>query len=368
MREVSVREKKITQTGIIGILANIGLAIGKATVGLIAGAVSIILDAINNLSDAISSVVTIIGIKLSKKKPTEKHPFGFGRIEYFSSIIISSIILATGITSCYEAIQRIIHPEDVEFSWVTAVIVGSAILVKIALGLFTRARGKKYNSDSLVASGTDALMDSLISVATLISIGVALIWKINIDGWIGVLISLFIIKAGIEMLLEAVSNVMGRRPDAEITKAIKASVNSIPEVLGTYDLVLHNYGPEFAIGSLHVEIDSYLTAEDIHRLTMTIQSKIMEEFHVMMTVGIYAIDPKEKDKYDTIEKIIESFNGALGFHGLFVDNDAKHMSFDVLIDFTIRDKKKFIEEVISKVNEKYEGYTISINLDTNYSD
>lgn len=368
MREVSEREKKITQTGVIGILANIALATGKAIVGLIAGAVSIILDAINNLSDAISSIVTIVGIKLSKKKPTEKHPFGFGRIEYFSSIIISAIILATGVTSCYEAIQRIIHKEDVDFSYVTLIIVFSAIIVKVILGLFTKSRGKKYNSDSLVASGTDALMDALISVATLISIGVYMIWKVNIDGWIGVLISIFIIKAGIEMLLEAVSSVMGKRPDAGITKAIKASVNSIPGVLGTYDLVLHNYGPEFAIGSLHVEIDSYLTAEDIHRLTMTIQSKIMEEFHVMMTVGIYAVDSKDKEKQEDIKKIIESFDGALGFHGLFVDDDKKTMSFDVLIDFTIRDKKKFIEEVISKVNEKYEGYTISINLDTNYSD
>lgn len=368
MREVSIREKKITETGIIGILANVLLAVGKAIVGLIAGAVSVIFDAINNLSDAISSIITIIGVKLSKKKPTKKHPYGFGRIEYFSTIIIAAIILATGATACYEAIQKIIHPEDVEFTWVTAVVVGSAIVVKIALGLFTRARGKKYNSESLVASGTDALMDSIISVATLVSIGVFLIWNVNIDGWIGVLISIFIIKAGLEALFEGISHVMGKRPDAAITLAIKKSVNEIPGVLGTYDLLLHNYGPENAIGSLHVEIDSNLTAEEIHKLTMQIQMKLMEEFHIMMTVGIYAVNKKDKEKYEKIREIIKSYPGTLGFHGLFADDDMKNMSFDILVDFTIKDKKSFIDEVTSKVKEEYPDYNVYINLDMNYSD
>ena len=368
MREVTEREKKITETGIIGILANVLLATGKAIVGLIAGAVSVVLDAINNLSDAISSVITIVGIKLSKKKPTKKHPYGFGRIEYFSAIIISAIILATGVTSCYEAIQKIITPTDVEFSWVTAVVVGSAIIVKIFLGLFTRARGKKYNSDSLVASGTDAMMDSIISVATLISIGVSLIWKVNIDGWIGALISLFIIKAGLEMLLEAVSNVMGARPDSAITMSIKQKVKEINGVRGAYDLVLHNYGPDSAIGSIHVEIDSSMSAEEIHALTMKIQSMIIEEFHIFLTVGIYAIDLSHMDKYEQIEAMVKAFDGVLGFHGLFVSDEEKYMSFDVLIDFTVKDKLKFIEDVKKKVNEVYPEYKIIVNLDLNYSD
>ncbi|MBQ2471765.1 MAG: cation transporter [Acholeplasmatales bacterium] len=368
MNDLKEREKKITQTGIIGILANIGLATGKAIVGLIAGAVSVILDAINNLSDAISSVITIIGIKLSKKKPTEKHPYGFGRIEYFSTIIIAAIILATGVTSCYEAIEKIIHPSDIEFSWVTAVVVGSAIVVKIVLGLFTRGRGKKYNSESLVASGTDALMDSLISIATLISIGVSLIWKVNIDGWIGAFISLFIIKAGIEMLLEAVSNVMGARPDAAITKAIKRDVNSINGVRGAYDLVLHNYGPDQAIGSIHVEIDSSMSAEEIHILTMQIQTLIIEKYHVVLTVGIYAIDVNETDKYEQIQGIVKSFEGALGCHGFFIDNEKKFISFDVLVDFTVTDKGKFKANIENKTKEIFEGYNVNVNLDLNYSD
>lgn len=368
MRDTSEREKKITQTGILGILANVALAVGKAIVGLIAGALSIVLDAINNLSDAISSVITIIGVKLSKKKPTKKHPYGFGRIEYFSAIMISAIILATGVTSLYESIMKIITPSDVDFSYVTIIVVSSAIVVKIALGLFTRKRGKVHNSTSLVASGTDALMDSIVSSATLISIGVSLIFKVNIDGYIGCLIAVVIIKAGIEMLLEALSNVMGRRPDSAITQAIKTCVNSIDGVNGTYDLVLHNYGPDAAIGSLHVEIDSSLTAEEIHKLSMKIQSAVMENFHVMVTVGIYAIDPKESEKYEKIQEIIKTFDGALGFHGLFVDRNSKFMNFDVLVDFTVLDKKKFKESVIDKVKDIYPEYNININLDVNYSD
>jgi divalent metal cation (Fe/Co/Zn/Cd) transporter len=191
---------------------------------------------------------------------------------------------------------------------------------------------------------------------------------VNIDGWIGAFISLFIIKAGIEMLLEAVSNVMGARPDAAITKAIKRDVNSINGVRGAYDLVLHNYGPDQAIGSIHVEIDSSMSAEEIHILTMQIQTLIIEKYHVVLTVGIYAIDVNETDKYEQIQGIVKSFEGALGCHGFFIDNEKKFISFDVLVDFTVTDKGKFKANIENKTKEIFEGYNVNVNLDLNYSD
>ena len=364
----NIREKKITETGIIGVLANILLAAGKAFIGLLAGAVSIVLDAVNNLTDAISSIVTIIGIKLSKKKPTKKHPYGFGRIEYFSTIIISAIILATGITSCFESVKKIINPNKVSFNWITLVIVGSAVIVKVALGLFTRARGKKYYSDSLVASGVDALMDAIISLATLIGVGVYLLWQVNLDGWIGVIISLFIIKAGIEMLLESIGDVIGNRPDSAITTSIKEDVKSIDGVLGAYDLILHNYGPNRAIGSIHVEINSNMSAEEIHVLTMKIQNMIIEKYAVFLTVGIYAVDSKEIENYEFVRDLIKNEEHALGCHGFFINHEEKYISFDVLVDFGVADKEAFINGIKNKVEERFNGYTISIKLDLSYSD
>lgn len=363
-----IREKNITKTSIIGILANIVLSGLKALVGFLAGAVSVILDAINNLSDAISSVVTIIGIKLSKKKPNDKHPYGYGRIEYFTALIIAVIIIATGASSFVEAIKKIITPEELDFKWYSAVIIGSAILVKVALGLYTKHQGKKYNSDALVASGVDALMDAIVSVATLIGIGVALIWNVNIDGYVGIIIAIFILKAGIEILLESISNVMGTRPDAAITKQIKASIKELDNVYGAYDLIIHNYGPDKAIGSVHVEISSSLSALDIHVLTMKIQSMIMEKFHIILTVGVYARDDKYQSYYDNINKIVTDTKGTLGSHGYFVDEENKLLSFDCVIDFTILDKQKFINDMIAKVKEVYPNFTVNINLDLNYSD
>lgn len=368
MDEMKQREKKITETGIIGVIANLILASLKAIIGLLSGAVSIILDAINNLTDSISSIVTIIGIKLSKKAPTKKHPFGFGRIEYFSTIIISAIILATGITSGYEAIQRIIHPSKVSFSWITITVVASAIFIKVFLGLFTRNRGKKYNSESLVASGMDALMDALISVATLIGIATYLIWKVNLDGYIGLLIGIFICKAGIEMLLESISDVIGNRPDSSITLAIKKDITEIPSVLGAYDLILHNYGPDRAIGSVHIEISSEMSAEEIHILTMNIQEMIIKKYSVFLTVGIYAVLSEELDHYEIIKDIVKNTEHTLGCHGFYLNHEKNFISFDVLVDFTVKDKMAFIEQMKKKVEKEFPDYTISINLDLNYSD
>ena len=180
------RSKKIIQTSIIGIITNLGLVAVKAVVGLFANSISIIMDAINNLSDALSSVITIVGTKLSQKKPDAKHPYGHGRVEYITSLIISIIILIAGSVAIVESVLNIIKPAEVNFSIYSVILIGIAVLVKIALGLFFRYRGKKLNSEALKGSGLDALFDALLSLATLVSIVVFLIWKVNIEGYIGV--------------------------------------------------------------------------------------------------------------------------------------------------------------------------------------
>ena len=364
----SVRQKKITQTSIIGIIANVFLAAFKAAVGLISGSIAIVLDAVNNLTDALSSVITIIGVKLAGRRPDEKHPFGYGRIEYFSAIIISVIVLAAGVTSLIESVKKIFNPELPDISVVTIIIVALAVVVKFFLGRYVKAQGKKYNSDALVASGSDASFDAIISAATLVGALITLIFHITIDGYLGAVISLFIIKAGIEMLLESVSSVMGNRADSETTREIKETVRGVDGVMGAYDLILHNYGPDFAIGSVHVEIPDTMEAGDIHRLTRQVQSAVLEKFRVFLTVGVYAVDSVHTAEREQITELAMAHDGVMGAHGIFIDDDKKTASLDIVIDFTVKDKAALSAALTEEIRGILPGYEVSINFDANYSD
>lgn len=369
MKDAALREKQITKTSLIGIIANVLLAGFKALVGLISGSIAIVLDAVNNLTDALSSVITIAGIKLAKRKPDSEHPFGHGRVEYFSAIIISGIVLAAGIMSLIESVKKIINPTLPDYRAVTIIIVGVAVAVKLILGRYVKSQGIKYNSDALVASGSDASFDAIISASTLLAAFITLIFRISVDGIIGAVISAFIVKAGIELFMEALSSVLGARPDSETTKAIKQTIREIDGVDGAYDLVLHNYGPDKAIGSVHIEIPAELSATEIHRITKKIQLTVIEKFRIFLTVGIYAIDAQHNDERRKISGIALKHPGVLGTHGIYIDDDNKYSSFDVLTDFTVADRESLRKDIINEVSESVlPGYTIDISFDTNYSD
>ena len=366
--EPFVREKQITRTSIIGILTNIVLVGFKAFVGLLSGSIAIILDAVNNLTDALSSIITIVGVKLARRKPDSKHPFGHGRIEYFSAIIISGIVITAGIMSFKESFEKIFEPLLPDFSAVSIVIIVVALIVKLLLGLFVKKQGEKYNSDALVASGKDALFDAVISAATLVGAIVAMIFSVSIDGYLGVVIACFIIKAGVEMLLDSVSSIVGKRPDGETTKAIRQVVSSFDGVYGAYDLILHNYGPETAIGSVHIEIPDTMNAGEIDKLSKEIQYAVYEKFKVILTVGVYAIDEAHKEERKQINDYAMAHDGVLETHGIFIDDEKKIVSFDVVADFGIEDYKALEEDIAEHVREMLPGYGIYINFDTNYSD
>ena len=367
MDERLIREKQITRTSIIGIIANLFLVTFKAAVGLISGSIAIVLDAVNNLTDAVSSVITILGIKIAKRKPDNDHPFGHGRVEYFSAILIAGLVLAAGIMSLIESVKKIIHPEVADYTFVTILIVAVAVIVKILLGRFVKNQGIKYHSEALVASGADASFDAIISASTLLAAAVTLLFHFSIDGIIGAVISGFIIKAGVEMFLDSVGNVLGSRPDSETTKAIKQTVKSIEGVRGAYDLILHNYGPDSAIGSIHIEVPATLTAEEVHTLTKKIQLAVAEEFHIFVTVGIYAIDEAHNPQREIINEIACSHTGVLGTHGIFINDEMKYISFDVLTDFKVN-RAELLEDLEGHIGEMLPGYTCGINFDTNYSD
>ena len=240
----SSREKTIIRTSIIGIIANVFLAAFKAVIGIMTHSIAIVLDAVNNISDAGSSLITIVGTKLAGKEPDKKHPFGYGRIEYLSAMIISVIVLYAGITSFEESVKQIIHPNTPEYNTVSLVIVAVAVVVKILLGRYVKSVGEKVNSDSLVNSGEDATLDSVISASTLVAAGVFMIFHISLEAWLGAIIAVVIIKSGVEMLRDTISKILGEQNDPELARNIKHTVTSFPDVQGAYDLVLNNDGPD----------------------------------------------------------------------------------------------------------------------------
>ena len=367
------REKIIVRTSVIGILANIALATFKAIAGILSHSIAIVLDAINNTTDALSSVVTIIGTKLAGRPADKKHPFGHGRAEYLSALIISIIILYAGITSLIESVKKIINPVSPDYSPLTLIIVGSAVVVKISLGLLVKATGHRVNSDSLVASGQDALMDSIISVSTLIAAAVFLLWGISLEGYLGILISLLISKSGVEILQTTLSKILGERIDASLAHAVKRTVATVdPEIHGAFDLVLNNYGPDKHLGSVHIEVPDTWTADKIDIVTRKITAEVYAKHNIMMTaVGVYSCNTKDNSasKIRTaVSKIVHEHKDVLQMHGFFVDETDKIMRFDVVVSFDSPDIKAMHRHIIEDIQEAFPDYDVQVQLDYDISD
>ena len=371
MIKESSRESTIVKTSYVGIGTNILLVLFKAIVGLVANSIAIVLDALNNLTDVLSSLITIIGAKLANRPADKGHPYGHGRIEYFSAIIIAFIVLAAGITSLIESAKKIINPEPSQYTYISVSIIAIAVVVKIVLGKYVSKIGKAVNSQALTASGADASFDAVISAATLISALIMIIWGISVDAWLGALISIVIIKAGIKMVMSPVNDLIGRRIDAKLTKSIKMDVAAIQGVNGAYDLLLHNYGPEKMVGSVHIEIPDTLSASEIYTITKNVQRKIREKYNIFLTVGIYAINSKDKtalDMQEQIRTVIAKYKNIMQMHGLYIDRTLKIIQFDILVSFMEEDVITLRQEVITDINEIFTDYDIEINIDRDITD
>ena len=364
------RASQIIRTSIIGIIANVLLAAFKAVVGILASSVAIIMDAVNNLSDALSSVITIVGTKLSQRPADTKHPFGFGRIEYFSAIIIAVIVLSAGITSLIESVKKIINPTEPTYTTTTLIVIIVAIVVKLILGSYVKRKGEQLKSDALTASGADALFDAIITVATLISAGVMLLWHVSLDGILGALISLVIIKAGFEMLASPVDELLGARISPELVEYLKKEVMKFDGVRGIFDIILHNYGPDTLIGSLHISIDDTMSAYDIHGLTRNISERVHEKFNIILTIGVYAVATGKNRRTDLqtiVAQTLARRSDILQIHGFYYYEKEHRVSIDVVPNISIHDEIAFAAELKSELSQKIPDENITIVIDHNYS-
>jgi len=363
------RSQEIIRTSWIGIAANVLLAGFKATVGILASSVAIVMDAVNNLSDALSSVITIVGTKLSLRPADRKHPFGFGRIEYFSAIIIAVIVLSAGITSFIESVKKIFDPTEPSYTTTTLVVIIAAIIVKLILGQYVKRKGEQLKSDALIASGSDALFDAVITLATLVSAGVMLLWGVSLDGILGTLISLVIIKAGIEMLASPVNELLGTSISADFAKQIQKEVSDFEGVHGVFDLILHNYGPDVKIGSLHINVYDTMSAHDIHGLTRKISTYMFMKYGIVLTVGVYAIatgDNKRAEMQSKVMQTLAAHKDIVQVHGFYYSEKNKYLSVDVIPDISVHDEAAFVAQLTTEIQPLVPDVQVVIVVDHNY--
>ena len=348
----SSREAMIVRTSIIGIIANVFLAAFKAVIGVLTHSIAIVLDAVNNISDAGSSLITIVGTRLAGKEPDKKHPFGYGRIEYLSAMII--------------------HPERPDYNAISLIIVAVAVVVKILLGRYVKSVGERVNSDSLVNSGEDATLDSVISASTLVAAGIFLIFHISLEAWLGAIISVVIIKSGIGMLQETISRILGERNDAELAKAIRHTVVSFPEVQGAYDLVLNNYGPDTWNGSIHIEVPDTCSANELDLLLRNIQVAVNKEHHVILSaIGVYSVNTKDPEVIETrqrVQKIVFSHPHVIQMHAFYLVKEPKAIRFDVVISFDAEDRSAVYKEIVADVQKEFPDYQLQVALDADFEE
>lgn len=365
------RNQEIIRTSLLGVVANVLLAGFKAVVGLISGSIAIVMDAVNNLTDVLSSVITIAGTKLSERPADREHPFGHGRIEYFTAIVIAAIVLMAGVASMVESVRKIFSPGKPQYDTAALIVIVVAIAVKLVLGRFVKRTGERLRSDALKASGADALFDALVTLSTLVSAAIMMLWGVNIDAWLGIFIACVILRAGYEMLLSPINELLGSHISREFVSELKKEVLSFEPVMGVYDIIMNNYGPNTFIGSLHVNVADTMTAREIHRLTRSISERIYEKFGAIVTVGIYAVSQDENGD-GLLQRDVLAFASrqphVTQVHGYYHYDERHLITLDVIPSDDVRDADAFAQQLSAVLHDAFPPHEFSIVVDHNYSE
>ena len=363
------REKKIIKVSTIGIAANLLLAAVKIVIGLLSGSIAIVSDAVNNLTDSASSIITIVGTKLANKPPSKDHPFGYGRIEYITSIVIGIILLYTGIQMIISSVKKIIHPEELNYSVNILIVIAATIFVKIFLSRYTKKAGIKYNSGALTASGNDARNDVLISAVTFVSAVIYMAFGISIDAWAGAFISLFVIKTGVDVFVDMHGHFLGQRADQKLSETIYQDVRNCSHVIDAHDLILHDYGPDRMTGSINVEVDHSLTIGEIFPELHKLQMHLLKEHMTYVVFGLYAVDMDHEETREAVavlEKLQQENSHMLGFHGVDVDCEIKTLFCDTTLDFDC-DRESIYRHVTNELQKHFPDYAVFVSVDTEFA-
>ncbi len=368
-KDLKVRKKYGFLSGITGIFLNILLFIGKLVAGIFSGAISVIADALNNLSDAGSSIVNMVGFKIALTPPDREHPFGHGRAEYVSGLIISFIIMLMGVELARSSVEKIISPEMPDVSIFTFIILLAAVVVKLWMFIFNRRLGKTINSVALSATAMDSISDVAATLAVVVGMIVAFVFKVNIDGYIGLLVSAFIFYSGIETAKDSLSPLMGQMPDKELVEDIKSMVCGYEGIIGIHDLIVHNYGVGISYASFHAEVSSAMGLTEAHQLIDKIEKDFTEKFNCTVTIHIDPVNLEDAEITCLCEKVrdtVKSIDANLSVHDLRITRNSgkKFIAFDLAIPYKYKYSDIDIKNmVISSIKKIEKNADIIINVE-----
>ena len=361
------REHEIVKGSVIGIAGNLLLVAFKLVVGFASHSIAIVLDGVNNATDALSSIVTIVGTKLAGRRPDRRHPFGYGRVEYLTSVVIAVIILVAGLVSLRESVVKIVHPGTPSYSTITIVVIVVAILAKVALGLVFKRYGDKTHCEALIASGIDSNYDAVLSAGTLVVAFAQNLWGLNIDGIVGLIISLVVCKAGIDVLRDALGPIIGVPESKRLVKSIEEYALTFPQVHGVCDIVLDDFGPNRTLGFLRVEVADDLPACEIYQLTRQIAEGLERKHGLIAMVGICAENTTGEfaPMRAELERLVQSEPQVLATHGFYVDKEAKTCDFDLVVDFKA-DGEALERSIVEGLGQSYPTYHFNVQVDADY--
>lgn len=363
------REGVITAVSALGIAVNLLIAAAKVVLGLFVSSIAIVSEGINNASDALTSVLTLVGSRLAGKHPDKSHPFGYGRVEYLTSLVIAGLILFTGIEMLISSVRLIFEPSELNISVLALVVVAVSALIKFFLGVFTVNAGRSSDSGALVGVGLDCRNDSFISVFTILSSVIFIVFHVSVDAYVGVLMSLLVIKAGFDVLRDTVSELLGRPGDAELAAKLYREIRSTPGILGAVDMMLHNYGPDAYSGSVNVEIDHEKTVGEAYDFLHALQLHIMREYNVTMVFGVYAVDSDHEEVKVIRTHIADFVRGhehVKSFHAVYLDPGSPRLYCDLIVDYELRDWELLREEFTAFMLERFPDRELVLTIETEF--
>lgn len=360
--------------GIVGIVCNILLSGAKGMIGVLSGSIAIVADALNNLTDAVSSIISLVGAKLANRPADEEHPFGHGRYEYIAAFIVAFLVIEVGFSCAKNAFGKILEPTELTVNLVSVAVLLISVLGKLWLCLFNRKLGNRINSSVMKATAADAMGDMLTTSATIVSICIYHFFDLNLDGIVGFIVALIVIWAGIGIARDTLKPLLGEKADPEMAKKIKGMVESYDGIFGSHDLIVHNYGPTNSMATIHAEVSNSADIELSHELIDRIEREVTKATGVFLVIHM---DPIEVDDAQVLQykekvvNILKEIDESLSSHDFRMVNGENQINliFDVVVPYTYKEKqrKELTEQIAKKVQEFDQRCQCVITLDNNYA-
>lgn len=359
--DVVVRTAYGVLASIVGIVCNVMLFVVKIIVGFLLGSISVIADSFNNLSDAASSIIGFVGVKMAEKPADKEHPFGHGRIEYISAFIVAFLVIQVGFSFFKGSVEKIVEPQTITFNSVSVIILAVSVLFKLWLGFFNRSLGKQVDSKVMKATATDSFSDAAITLLTIISILVAAVWEVNVDGFVGIGLSLLVIWNGINIAKDTLAPLIGESANPELYEQLKSKVESYDGIVGTHDLIVHDYGPGRSMASIHAEVPADVNALVSHEIIDRIEEEVLSEMKVFLVIHMDPVETNNENvkKYKRmIGDIVKSIDEEMEVHDFRIveGNIQTNLIFDLVVPFSYKvneDEKirKAISDIVSSRDE-----------------